>query len=55
MGGIKDLERNYSHWFGSLVWRFLKTKTENQTKPHQFSLVWFGFETEQKTIGFFPV
>lgn len=24
IGGIKDLEHNYIHWFGSLVWRFLK-------------------------------
>lgn len=39
MGEIKYLERNYIKWFGSLVWRFLKTKSENQSEPHRLSLV----------------
>ena len=42
MYGIKDLERNYIRWFGSSFCRFLKTKIENRTKPHWFSLVQFG-------------
>lgn len=55
IGRIKDSECNYIHWFVSSIWWFLKTKTENQTKSHWFSLVWFGFRTEPETIGFISV
>lgn len=53
MSGVKDLERNYSHWFSSSVCWFLKTKIENQTKPHRFSFIRIGFGTEPKIIGSF--
>lgn len=51
MSGVKDLERNYSHWFNSSVCWFLKAKIENQTKPRRFSFIRFGFGTEPKIIG----
>lgn len=50
---IFNLEHNYSHWFGSPIWRFLKTKAENQTKSPWFLLVLFNFRVELKIINFF--
>lgn len=55
MCGIKNLERNYIHWFSLSIWRIQKTKTYNWNKPHRFLLVWFGFRTEPEIIDFISV